>query len=67
MFYKSKTEIESRLDRELASIGQTWMLSGWLPNDPLQNEDIVLDCYYALFQDKNWQQKVEVLFRRKYF
>ncbi|OWY66143.1 hypothetical protein B7486_38080 [cyanobacterium TDX16] len=53
-----KTEIESKLNREVAIIGQTWILSGCLPKDAFQNpEDIAQDCYYALFNDKNWQQK----------
>jgi hypothetical protein len=53
-----KTEIESRLNRELATIGQTWLLSGYLPKDSVQNpEDIAQDCYYALFNDNNYQQK----------
>ena len=53
-----KTEIESKLNRELAIIGQTWILSGFLPEDSFQNpEDIAQDCYHALFNDKNLQQK----------
>ncbi|MEH1833596.1 MAG: hypothetical protein V7L29_16340 [Nostoc sp.] len=51
-----KTEIEQKLNKELATIGQTWLLSGWLPENSSQNpEDIAKDCYYALFKDTYWQ------------
>ena len=51
-----KTEIEEKLNKELAIIGKTWLLSGWLPENSSQNpEDIAKDCYYALFKDTSWQ------------
>ncbi|MEH1999317.1 MAG: hypothetical protein V7L00_11305 [Nostoc sp.] len=51
-----KTEIEQKLNQELAIIGKTWLLSGWLPENSSQNpEDIAKDCYYALFKDAYWQ------------
>lgn len=51
-----KTEIEPKLNTELAIIGKTWMLSGWLPENSSQNpEDIAKDCYYALFKGTDWQ------------
>ena len=51
-----KTEIEQKLNKELATIGQTWLLSGWLPENSSQNpEDIAKDCYYVLFKDTYWQ------------
>lgn len=57
-FATLKTEIDSRFNKELAIIGQTWLLSGCLPKDLFQNpEDIAQDCYYALFNDNNYQQK----------
>ncbi|MEH2059480.1 MAG: hypothetical protein V7K97_25665 [Nostoc sp.] len=41
-----KTEIEQKLNNELATIGKTWLLSGWLPENSSQNpEDIAKDCY----------------------
>ncbi|MBD2680956.1 MULTISPECIES: hypothetical protein [Nostoc] len=53
-----KTEIEQKLNKELATIGKTWLLSGWLPENSSQNyEDIAKDCYYALFKDTSWQPK----------
>ncbi|MEH1902746.1 MAG: hypothetical protein V7L04_15345 [Nostoc sp.] len=51
-----KTEIEQKLNKELVTIGQTWLLSGWLPENSSQNpEDIAKDCYYALSKDTYWQ------------
>ncbi|MDZ7955868.1 hypothetical protein [Nostoc sp. DedQUE09] len=51
-----KTEIEQKLNKELAIIGKTWFLSGWLPeNSSHTHEDIAKDCYYALFKDTSWQ------------
>ncbi|MBD2304725.1 hypothetical protein H6G17_04240 [Chroococcidiopsis sp. FACHB-1243] len=57
-FKTLKTEIDSRINKELAVIGQTWLLSGCLSKDLFQNpEDIAQDCYYALFEDNNYRQK----------
>ncbi|WP_341526618.1 hypothetical protein [Nostoc sp. UHCC 0302] len=51
-----KNEIEQKLNKELAIIGQTWMISGWIPENSSQNyEDIAKDCYHALFRDTYWQ------------
>nr|WP_322654933.1 hypothetical protein [Nostoc sp. CmiVER01]MDZ8125121.1 hypothetical protein [Nostoc sp. CmiVER01] len=51
-----KTEIEQKLNQELAIIGRTWLLSGWLPENSSQNpEDIAKDCYSALIQDNYWE------------
>ncbi|MEH2062326.1 MAG: hypothetical protein V7K50_08605 [Nostoc sp.] len=51
-----KTEIEQKLNKELTTIGKTWLLSGWLPENSSQNpEDIAKDCYSALFKDTYWQ------------
>ncbi|WP_375467235.1 hypothetical protein [uncultured Nostoc sp.] len=51
-----KTEIEQKLNKELAIIGKTWLLSGWLLENSSQNpEDIAKNCYYALFKDTSWQ------------
>ncbi|MEH1847981.1 MAG: hypothetical protein V7L25_24125 [Nostoc sp.] len=51
-----KTEIEQKLNKELATIGQTWLLSGWLPENSSHNHEyIAKNCYYALFQDTYWQ------------
>ncbi|MBW4452038.1 MAG: hypothetical protein KME55_04770 [Nostoc indistinguendum CM1-VF10] len=51
-----KTEIEQKLNQELAIIGKTWLLSGWLPENSSQNpEYIAKDCYSALLQDNYWE------------
>jgi len=51
-----KTEIDHKLNKELVTIGQTWMLSGWLPENSYQNpEDVAKDCYCTLFKDTSWQ------------
>lgn len=58
-----KNEIENRLSKEIATIGQTWLVSGWLPKGYFKNsEELSQDCYYALFQDNNYQQKVRGTF-----
>ncbi|MBH8564881.1 hypothetical protein I8748_22305 [Nostoc sp. CENA67] len=50
-----KAEITQKLNSPLSTIGQTWMLSGWLPgNSPRNPEDIAKDCYCALFTG-SWQ------------
>ncbi|BAZ49854.1 hypothetical protein NIES4103_24670 [Nostoc sp. NIES-4103] len=54
-FATLKAEITQKLNQELSTIGQTWMLSGWLPDNLHRNpEDIAKDCYYALFTG-TWQ------------
>ncbi|MGV0108060.1 Transmembrane protein [Nostoc sp. DSM 114160] len=51
-----KNEIEQKINKELAIIGKSWLLSGWLPENSSQNhEDIAKNCYYALFNDTYWQ------------
>ncbi|MEH2254424.1 MAG: hypothetical protein V7K33_34070 [Nostoc sp.] len=63
-----KTEIEQQLNKELVTIGQTWLLSGWLPENSSQNpEDIAKDCYYALFKDTYWQPEKGTFLEGKVF
>jgi hypothetical protein len=63
-----KAEITQKLNQELATIGQTWMLSGWLPENSSRNpEDIAKDCYSALFKDTNWQPKKSKFLDAKVF
>ncbi|BAY41909.1 hypothetical protein NIES2111_63050 (plasmid) [Nostoc sp. NIES-2111] len=51
-----KTEITQKINPKLSTIGQTWMLSGWLPENSSRNpEDIAKNCYSALFTDIYWQ------------
>ncbi|MEH2070389.1 MAG: hypothetical protein V7K47_19895 [Nostoc sp.] len=63
-----KTEIEQKLNKELETIGKTWLLSGWLPENSSQNfEDIAKDCYYALFKDTYWQPEQGNFLGGKFF
>ncbi|MGK7873571.1 MAG: hypothetical protein AB4426_09755 [Xenococcaceae cyanobacterium] len=55
-----KAEIEGRLQGQTATIGQTWMLSGWLPELPTKTpEKIAEDCYQALVKDGNWERDLK--------
>ncbi len=59
-FAALKTDIETRLQGQVASLGQTWMLSGWLPEDQLYSaEEIAKVCYQSFFPDGNWKQDLE--------
>jgi hypothetical protein len=59
-FKDLKIEIEQRINNQSATIGQTWMISGWLPqSDDRSREDIAKDCYKALIPDSNWKQDLE--------
>lgn len=52
-----KSQIESRLNEQPITLGQAWMLSGWLPEHSNQNpEEIAQDCYKAFCKDGNWQR-----------
>lgn len=55
-FILLKNEIEQKLNKELTNIGQTWMVSGWLPENSSQSpEDIAKSCYSALFNGNDWR------------
>jgi hypothetical protein len=59
-FKDLKIEVEQRINNQSATIGQTWMISGWLPqSDDRSPEDIAKDCYKALMPDSNWKQDLE--------
>ncbi|QFS43842.1 hypothetical protein [Nostoc sphaeroides] len=63
-----KTEIEQKLNKQLVTIGKTWFLSGWLPENSSQNpEDIAKDSYNALFKDTNWQPVKGTFLEGKFF
>ena len=52
-----KSEIESRLNEQPITLGQAWILSGWLPKHSPQNpKDIAQDCYQAFCKEGNWQR-----------
>jgi hypothetical protein len=59
-FKDLKIEIEQRLNRQTGKIGQTWMISGWLPEERADSpEEIAKACYKALMPDSDWEQDLE--------
>jgi hypothetical protein len=59
-FQELKTEIEQRLNGQPATMGQTWMISGWLPQSGAKPpEDIAKACYKALMPNSNWERDIE--------
>src|SRR5919202_6515882 len=59
-FKELKAEIERRLNHQPPTIGQTWMISGWLPQSREKSpEDIAKDCYKALMPNSKWEQDIE--------
>jgi hypothetical protein len=59
-FADLKTQIEQQLQGETAAIGQSWMISGWLPNPDSQNPEAVAKaCYQALIPTGNWEHDLE--------
>ena len=59
-FKELKAEIEGRLNSQTATIGQTWIVSGWLPqSDSTNPEAIAKACYKALMPGSNWEQDIE--------
>ncbi|MFB2898498.1 hypothetical protein ACE1CI_36750 [Aerosakkonemataceae cyanobacterium BLCC-F50] len=56
-FSNLKAEIESRLNQQPITLGQAWILSGWLPeNSPQNPEAIAKDCYKTFSKDADWQR-----------
>lgn len=57
IFKRLKNYLTDTLQNQPANIGQTWFLSGQLPN-PLEThpEEIAKTCYKHLIPDGNWQQ-----------
>ncbi|NET36544.1 MAG: hypothetical protein F6K19_31705 [Cyanothece sp. SIO1E1] len=59
-FAQLKTELEQRLQEKVPTIGQTWMLSGWLPEAQTQSvEATAKACYEAFLPGSNWDQDLE--------
>ncbi|NEO99825.1 MAG: hypothetical protein F6K58_14330 [Symploca sp. SIO2E9] len=55
-----KAEIEARLKGNTATIGQTWMLSGWLPEKSTTSyEEIAQYCYQDFQKAANWSQDLQ--------
>ncbi|NET60974.1 MAG: hypothetical protein F6K47_34045 [Symploca sp. SIO2E6] len=59
-FQVLKAEIEQRLNHQSATIGQTWMISGWLPHPNTNSpEKLAQDCYQALMPGSDWERDLE--------
>ncbi|GBE93171.1 hypothetical protein [Nostoc cycadae] len=55
-----KAEIEPILKGQTANIGQTWMLSGWLPlTQTKSHEEIAQACYESFMPDFDWEEDLE--------
>ena len=59
VFATLKTEIQQRLQEQTATVGQTWVISGYLPQSVTTEEieDIAEACYKALMPELNWEQE----------
>lgn len=60
VFATLKTEIQQRLQEQTATIGQTWVISGYLPQSvttAAEIEDIAEACYKELMPELNWEQE----------
>lgn len=56
-FADLKAQIDIQLKSQSATIGQTWMLTGHLPNNSSKTpESIAQACYNAFIPKGNWQQ-----------
>ena len=57
-FAEIKTEIENKTERNDLTIGQTWLVSGWLTEADQQNAEVIAQaCYKSLFDSQeDWQQ-----------
>ncbi|NES18845.1 MAG: hypothetical protein F6K41_07940 [Symploca sp. SIO3E6] len=55
-----KSQIESRLNEQPITLGQAWLLSGWLPENATQTpQELAQDCYQAFCKDSNWQDALQ--------
>jgi hypothetical protein len=56
-FSQIQTEIKPYSDfNSLLTIGQTWLISGWLTEDTQDPENIAKECYQILFPKNQWTQ-----------
>ena len=50
-----KSELERRLNEEMPTLGQTWMVSGWLSDLESDNtRETARSCYAALYPEASW-------------
>ncbi|MEM9924236.1 MAG: hypothetical protein AAF915_10885 [Cyanobacteria bacterium P01_D01_bin.50] len=55
-----KTQIDSKLNDRVATVGQTWMLTASLADFPsLCSESIASYCYQAVMPDGNWDEDLQ--------
>ncbi|MDF5725691.1 MAG: hypothetical protein PUP91_35640, partial [Rhizonema sp. PD37] len=56
-----KTEIERILKGQVGTIGQTWMLSGWLPllDKNKSHEEIAQVCYKSFRSESTWEEDLD--------
>jgi hypothetical protein len=60
IFATLKAEIQQRLQEQTATIGQTWVISGYLPQSATtaeEIEDIAEACYKQLMPERDWKQE----------
>jgi undecaprenyl pyrophosphate synthase len=57
-FAAIKTELEEKhFITPPLTIGQTWLVSGWLTDNCQQEPEVIAkSCYEVLFKNKNWEQ-----------
>ena len=55
-FSQIQTEIQSYSYLNPLTIGQTWLISGWLTEDTQDPEKIAKECYQVLFPKNQWIQ-----------
>lgn len=56
-FSHLKSEIERRLNEQPITLGQAWIISGWVSKTSNQNpKEIAQDCYKYFTKDGNWQR-----------
>ncbi len=55
-FEQIKKEIQPYSNLTSLSIGQTWLISGWLTEDTPDPESIAKECYQILFPKNQWDK-----------
>ncbi|MFM7437205.1 MAG: hypothetical protein ACKO2V_01165, partial [Snowella sp.] len=55
-FSQIQTEIQPYSAPNPLTIGQTWLISGWLTEDTQDPENIAKECYQVLFPKNQWEQ-----------
>lgn len=61
-FSKLKKIIDENCKHKTATLGQTWMISGQLANDPDSEQDperIAQECYQALIPNADWKKNCQ--------